>query len=280
MSAELIVDPARREELSNRLDAVQARIDAACAAAGRDREEVTLIVVTKFFGASDVAALAELGVRDIGESRDQEARAKCAALERGAPGPLDTLRVHMVGQVQSKKARSVARYADVVHSVDRAKLITTLDRGADAAIQSGERAGPLPVTVQVDLAADPDNAIDPDTDTDADALRAAHAGLGSQPDARGGSATEDAIGLADAVAATENLDLAGVMAVAPRGLDDAGLRRAFAALHEVSERIRALHPDAVMISAGMSSDLEHAVQFGATHLRVGSAILGTRPQAR
>ena len=100
-------------EIADGLDAVRERIAAACAAAGRDADEVTLVVVTKFFPASDVRLLADLGVRDVGENRHQEAvekAAECADLD---------LRWHFVGGLQSNKAAAVAAYADVVHSVDR-----------------------------------------------------------------------------------------------------------------------------------------------------------------
>lgn len=148
--------------------------------------------------------------------------------------------MHFVGQVQSKKAGSVARYADVVHSVDRAKLAQALDRGA-------ERAGRvLDVLVQVGL------------DTAGE---------------RGGVAPADLPGLAATVAGLEHLRLRGVMAVAPR---EGPPRPAFARLRELAEALRVEHPGATWMSAGMSADLEDAVAEGATHLRVGTAILGTR----
>jgi pyridoxal phosphate enzyme (YggS family) len=225
----------RREELAERLATVRARIDAGLHAAGRT-DTPGLVVVTKFFPASDVDLLAELGVTDIGENRDQEASAKCAELVHR-----DRLTVHFVGQLQSNKAGSVARYADVVQSVDRVKIARALDRAA-------EREGrPLDVLVQV--------------------------GLDRSGD-RGGAAPGDVPALADAVAASEHLRLRGLMAVAPLGEDP---RPAFARLRELSERLRSDHPEATWISAGMSADLEEALAEGATHLRVGSAILGSRP---
>ncbi len=230
-------DPARRAELAEGLAAVSARIDAACAAADRAREEVELVVVTKFFPRSDLDLLAGLGVRDIGENREQEATAKLA--DGGAP---PGVRAHFIGQLQSKKAGAVARWADVVHSIDRPKLVGALARGA-------ERAGrELTVLIQVDL----------------DEGRSGH---------RGGALPEEVPALAAAVAGSP-LRLGGVMAVAPLGADP---DTAFARLAEVSRRLRAEHPEAVWISAGMSGDLEAAVRHGATHLRVGTAILGTRP---
>jgi pyridoxal phosphate enzyme (YggS family) len=234
----------RRCELAARLAEVQDRIASACADAGRDPAGVRLVVVTKFFPVGDLELLAGLGVADVGESRDQEASAKLAAL---GPEPRRALHVHFIGQVQSRKAGSVARYADTVHSIDRTKLVAALDRGAEAA---GRR---LQALVQVNLEDDPQGA------------------------ARGGVRPAQARELADAVAATTHLDLRGVMAVAPLGADPA---RAFAELQEVAAAVRADHPEAGWISAGMSADLEAAVANGATHLRVGTAILGSRPPLR
>jgi PLP dependent protein len=231
----------RREELAGRLAEVEDRISGACSAAGRDRSSVTLVVVTKFFPVTDLELLADLGVRDVGESRDQEAVAKVAELKEATRR---ALHLHFIGQVQSRKAGSVARYADTVHSLDRSKVVAALDRGAAAA---GRRVQAL---VQVSLDDDP---------------------------GRGGVPPQDVRRVADEVAQSAALDLRGVMAVAPLGGDAA---RAFARLQEVAAGLRADHPDARWISAGMSGDLEDAVANGATHLRVGTAILGSRPVLR
>ncbi|QKE84465.1 YggS family pyridoxal phosphate-dependent enzyme [Arthrobacter sp. NEB 688] len=230
--------PQRREELAARLAAVRARVDAALAAAGRT-DPVTLVAVTKFFPASDVDVLTDLGVRHIGENRDQEASAKVGELAHR-----DRLTVHFVGQLQSNKAGSVARYADVVHSLDRARLAGALDR---AAAREGRV---LDVLVQVGLDA---------------------AGE------RGGAAPEQVRELADVVGGLEHLRLRGLMAVAPLGQAP---RPAFARLRSLAEQVRADHPDATWLSAGMSGDLEDAVAEGATLLRVGSAILGSRQSHR
>jgi PLP dependent protein len=235
----------RRAALRTGLDATVRRIDDACMAAGRPRKEVHLVVVTKFFPASDVRLLAELGVTDVGENRDQEAGAKLEELG----GLRERLRVHFIGQLQTNKAASVAGYADVVHSVDRPRLVAALDKGA----ARHERR--LEVLVQVDLGGCTDGTAT----------------------GRGGAAPEHVLRLADAIAGARQLRLRGVMAVAPLGADP---RRAFARLREVAAGIRAEHPLADWISAGMSGDLEAAVAEGATHLRVGSAILGSRPPLR
>ena len=229
----------RRAELSANLQRVRERIAAACKAVGRDPEEITLTVVTKFFPASDVRLLAELGVRDLGENRHQEAAAKAA--ECADLG----LRWHFIGHLQSNKAAAVARYAEVVESVDRASLVGRLSRGAHEA----DRV--VDCLLQVDL------------DRDA----AAHAG-------RSGVAPADAVPLAERVVAADGLRLCGVMAVAPLGADPAP---AFASLMRVAEKVRTVEPAATWVSAGMSGDLEAAVAAGATHVRIGSAILGPRP---
>jgi len=231
---------ARREELSANLHHVRERIDAACAAAGRQPGDVALIVVTKFFPVSDVEALCQLGVTDIGESRDQDASGKMAALSSESRG---RLQVHFVGQLQSNKVTSLMAYADTVHSIDRDKLVGALDRAAATAGRS------MDALIQIDLSGDP--------------------GRG-----RGGVQPELLPELAIRVAEARHLTLRGLMAVAPRGVDPA---QAFSRLETVARSVRADHPAATWISAGMSADLEVAVANGATHLRVGSAILGSRP---
>ncbi len=232
----------RAAELVSALGAVRARISAACAESERDPREITLIAVTKTRPAADIAVLGEVGVRDIGESKDQEARAKLAELAQ-LPGPSNPLRWHLVGRLQTNKARSVASYAHAVHSVDRPKLARAL---ADA-LARAER-DPLEVFVQVSLDGDPD---------------------------RGGVAPEDVGELADTIAGHAALRLRGVMAVPPMGSDPA---IEFARLGEIADRLRERHPNADAISAGMSDDLEAAVRNGSTHVRVGTALLGRRDQ--
>ncbi|MDE0778720.1 MAG: YggS family pyridoxal phosphate-dependent enzyme [Nocardioides sp.] len=227
----------RSEEIGERLGSVRERIAAACRAAGREPDEVSLVVVTKFFPASDVRILADLGVTDVAENRHQE------AVEKSAVCADLGLRWHFVGGLQSNKAAAVTGYASVVQSVDRAKLLRPLARGA------AEQERMLDVLVQVSL---------------------------DGPDSRhrSGVAPDGLAALADAVAAQDDLALRGVMAVAPLG-DDAG--DAFDRLAELHRSVLADHPDATWRSAGMSGDLEAAVARGATHVRVGSAVLGSRP---
>ena len=226
----------RRADLSRRLAGVQERISKACVAAGRDPGEVTLVAVTKTFPPSDVRLLFDLGVRDVGENRDQEAAPKAAQCADLAP----KLTWHFIGQLQTNKAASVVRYAGVVHSVDRLRLVRAL--GTEA-----RKAGRV-ITCLVQVSLD-------------------------QDEARGGVPEPELAGIADAVAAEEGLLLGGVMAMAPLGMPAA---EAFAALPRITAAVRAAHPEAVIVSAGMSGDLEEAISAGATHVRIGTALLGGR----
>jgi pyridoxal phosphate enzyme (YggS family) len=232
-----MTDRDRLGELGDRLLAVRGRIEAACAAAGRDPAAVTLIAVTKTFPASDVRLLSELGVRDVGENRDQEAAPKAAECADLAP----KLTWHFIGQLQTNKAASVVGYAGVVHSVDRPRLVRALGAAA-------RKAGRV-VTCLVQVSLDEDEA-------------------------RGGVPEAGAAALAGAVAGEEGLVLGGVMAMAPLGVPPG---QAFAPLPRIAGAVRAAYPEAVIVSAGMSGDLEEAIAAGATHVRVGTALLGGRP---
>lgn len=232
--------PDRRDELAENLTTIRGRIADACAAAGRNPGEVTLVAVTKTWPASDVRLLASLGLADVGESRDQEAAPKvreCSDLN---------VTWHFVGQLQTNKCRSVASYADVVHSVDRTRLVEALAREAR---RSGRT---LRLLIQVDL-------------TERPGKRAEHTG--------GGVPAEHVGQLGADIAGRQGLELGGVMGVAPLG-ESAG--DAFARLAEVAKRVRGAHPYATVISAGMSGDMESAVAHGATHVRIGTALLGAR----
>nr|WP_233189003.1 YggS family pyridoxal phosphate-dependent enzyme [Subtercola sp. Z020] len=214
-------------------------MDEALDAAGRRPGDVTLIAVTKFHDGALLRELAALGVTDFGESRHQEARAKARDLADLAPT------WHFVGQLQSKKARQVAEYARVIHSVDRASLADLL-----ASDERESTGTPVEVFVQVNLTPDPE---------------------------RGGVRPQDAVALAEHIERLPGLDLRGVMAVAP---NDGEPRAAFARLRSISEAVRSSVPRASAISAGMSNDFAEAIAEGATHLRIGSAITGIRPLRR
>lgn len=220
-------------ELADRYERVTGGIADACRASGRGIDEITLIVVTKFHPASLIRDLVELGVRDVGENRHQDAAPKAAELA-GLP-----LTWHFVGQLQSNKARAVAQYARVIHSVDRGSLVSALAR----------TESDLDVFLEVNLTDDP---------------------------GRGGVAPAEVPALAQTVLEHPALMLRGVMAVAPLGEDP---RAAFHRLRGISDRVRELAPQASAISAGMSNDYAEAIAEGATHLRIGSAITGNRPVA-
>ncbi|MER6087873.1 YggS family pyridoxal phosphate-dependent enzyme [Streptomyces bluensis] len=234
----------RRTQLAMNLAKVEDRIAAACAAAGRKREEVTLIVVTKTYPAGDVRILSELGVRHVAENKDQDAAPKAAEC---SDLPLTW---HFVGQLQTNKVRSVVRYADLVQSVDRSRLVTALSKEAERA---GREVGCL---IQV-------------------ALDAEESGRGE----RGGVGPGGIEELGDLVARSPGLRLDGLMTVAPLTGPYAGRQQAaFDRLMDLSTVLRRAHPAANMVSAGMSADLEQAVAAGATHVRVGTAVLGVRPR--
>ncbi|WP_448619818.1 YggS family pyridoxal phosphate-dependent enzyme [Geodermatophilus sp. URMC 65] len=224
---------------AERLQAVRDRIAAAARAAGRDPAEVGLVAVSKTWPAAAVRELAALGQADFGENRAQELTGKAAELT-DLP-----LRWHFVGQLQRNKAAAVARLGAVVHSVDRVSLARTLAR---VGVETGR---PVEVLLQVDLG-----------------------GPEGELAARGGADPADVPALADAVAAEEGVVLRGLMAVAPRGVEPGP---AFARLAALAERVRADHPEARHLSAGMSADLEEAVAAGSTLVRVGTALFGTRP---
>lgn len=222
---------------------VRARIAAACADAGRDPDEVTLVAVSKGQPAERVAEILALAVLDIGENKAQEAAAKAAEI---AALHLDVVpRWHFIGQLQRNKARSVATFATMVHSVDRPALVTALDAAAE------QRPQELDVLIQLNLDSDPDPA-------------------------RGGVSGPELPALAEAVLAAQHLRLRGLMTVAPTGVD---ARISFDQLAGYSESLQAIQPSATIISAGMSGDLEAAISAGATHVRVGTALFGARKLA-
>lgn len=241
----------RVAELTARLAAVRARLAHAAEAAGRQVEEIDLLPVTKFFPASDVAILWRLGCREFGESRDQEAVTKVVEFDALVPDQTHgKVRWHMVGQIQRNKAKSVARWADTVHSVDSAKVVAALDRAAAQALAAAQRDAPLRVFVQVSL----------DGDT-----------------GRGGIDIADPDGLdrmCAQVAEAGSLQLVGLMAIPPVGADP---DTAFARLNCEHRRILQSFPAATELSAGMTDDLEAAVRHGSTCVRVGTALMGQRP---
>lgn len=238
----------REAELCRALDGLRERVTRAAEAAGRDAADIELLPVTKFFPAVDVAALHRLGCSAFGESRDQEAAAKVAEVDvlvGGAP-----IRWHMIGRIQRNKARSVARWAYAAHSVDSAKVIAALDRAATEALDDGGRTAPLRIYLQVSLDGD---------------------------ESRGGvdvAASDRIDELCAAVDGAGGLAFVGLMAIPPRN-SDAGA--GFARLERERDRVQASYRQRLGLSAGMSGDLEAAIRHGSTCVRVGTALLGSRP---
>ena len=214
---------------------VRDEVHAETLRLGRDIDDITIVVVTKFHPVEVIAELLDAGATHFGESRHQDAAPKVAALEgSGATW-------HFVGQLQSNKARAIARYASFIHSLDRASVI-------DALRTSDDQVGGF---IEVNLTDDP---------------------------GRGGvNSGDEMLRLAEQIAATDTIDLRGVMAVAPN--DDAP-DRAFARLATFSSMLQQAVPNATAISAGMSGDWKHALAHGATHLRIGTSITGNRPTPR
>jgi uncharacterized pyridoxal phosphate-containing UPF0001 family protein len=263
--------PERESELADALTALRSRLAAAAEAASRNVEEIELLPITKFFPATDVAILSRLGCAAFGESREQEAAAKVGqvarllglptqgegeTVPRGPAGSADRnrtssrVRWHMVGQIQRNKARSLAEWADIVHSVSSTRVVGALDRAVAAALGDGRRQDPLRIYVQISL--------------DGDVSR------GGVDVSNPGAVDE----ICAQVGASESLELVGLMGIPPLDWDP---ETAFGCLQSEHHRIRRAHPDATGLSAGMSSDLEAAVKHGSTCVRVGTALLGRRP---
>jgi PLP dependent protein len=234
----------RTAELAANLAVIRSRIEQACITAGRDPAEIRLLAVTKTFPATDVALLTDLGLADFAENRDVEAAGKVAEL--AALRPDHQVRWTMVGRLQRNKARSVADWAAEVQSVDSHRLADALQQATAAALDRGTRKAPMDVLVQA--------SIDGDTD-------------------RGGCPLPDLLALSDHIAGRNALRLRGVMAVAPLGMSP---ERAFDRLRPAAEQLRAVHPGAECLSAGMSGDLGEAITYGSTCVRVGTALLGGR----
>ena len=228
----------RLSEIQSNLEIIQSRIESACTVAGRDISEITLIAVTKTYPASDVDLLKQLGIENVGENRDQEASAKKLEVK-------SKFKWHFIGQLQSNKAKSVVNYADLIHSVDRWSLAKEIQKSAQGIDKVQQ------VLIQVDLDQ-------------------------SGPDpTRGGIWPAELRELAKLINQASHLELMGLMSVAPLGEKP---ELAFARLKEIRVDFLKENPGAQILSAGMSDDLESAILHGATHLRIGSALLGERPK--
>lgn len=225
-------------ELAQRYNQISEQVASAAAAHGRSASDITLVVVTKNHPPQLVFDLISLGARDFGENRDQEAAPKAKEVLDASP---EAMRWHFIGQLQTNKVRSVLDYADLIHSLDRESLLSELQK------RTADRAKPLGVFIQVNLTEDPE---------------------------RGGVRVQDLEGFATKVLSSQGLRLEGLMGVG--GLDkDPAVE--FERLAVLSTKLQALAPEAKGLSMGMSSDFEVAIGYGATHLRIGTAITGKRP---
>ncbi len=229
--------------LRDRLAEVRGRVQLAAERAHRSADEIRIVAVSKTVAAETVAEAFRLGQRDFGENRVQEVHDKRAILD--AAGVLPTW--HMVGHLQSNKAKLAVGLFDIIQSVGSLALAQTLER---CAAGSGRKAR---VLLQVDFTHDPGRS-------------------GFKPDELDASAS-DLVSLPD-------LEIQGLMTVAPLELDEAGLRAVFGSLRAQRDRLSARYPgvDWHHLSMGMSDDFELAVEEGATIVRIGRAIFGERPQ--
>jgi PLP dependent protein len=225
----------RKAQLRERLDQINDQISNACKKVNRDISEITLIAVTKNFPASDVEILAQLGIQNVGENKDQEAKEKFNQVQ----ADIDW---HFVGQLQTNKVKSVLQYAKYIHSLDRPRLASEINKVA----QNLGRVAK--VFIQVDLAGDDPN--------------------------RAGVAPAELSQFSEQINKMANLEVVGLMAVAPLGVES---RAAFEGLRTIQSEFLKTYPAASSLSIGMSEDFEVAIEFGATHLRIGSLLLGVRP---
>ena len=225
-------------ELAQRYNQIVEQVASAAAASGKSASDITLVVVTKNHPPQLVFDLLALGARDFGENRDQEASPKAKEVLESSS---EAMRWHFIGQLQTNKVRSVLEYADLIHSLDRESLLVELQK------RTLDRPKPLGVFIQVNLTEDP---------------------------ARGGVRVNDLDAFATKVLGSEGLRLEGLMGVG--GLDKEPAVE-FERLAGLSAKLQSLAPEAKGLSMGMSSDFEVAIGYGATHLRIGTAITGKRP---
>lgn len=238
---------SRSEELLHNLAAIRARVSKAAELAGRT-DRVTILPISKYHTVEDIKMVMDLGVRKFGENIHQSALSKINALKKipHLPFPAEHVQWHMVGQIQSKKARAIARWASAVHSVDRLKIVTPLAQGAQQAHEEDDKDSPLSTYVQVSLDNDP---------------------------SRGGASSQEFLKIAEEISNKPSLKLEGLMVVPPADWEN---ERAFALAADFRENLLTEFPQAVKFSAGMTADLETAIKYGSTCVRVGTAIFGEK----
>ena len=230
-----------QSNLAERLQSIQQRIDGAAQAASRSRSEIELVIVTKSHGFELALELLALGENQFGENRDQEASAKAALVSQSlAPGDLSPT-WHFVGQLQTNKVKSMLTYSSVLHSLDRLSLMKELEKQL---VKTPEAT--LDAFIELNLTDDPN---------------------------RGGIEPKNLLEFAEQVLKVSQIRLLGVMGVAGLGVEPAV---DFATILSSSEKLQSISASSKYISAGMSGDFETAIGFGATHLRIGTAITGNR----
>ncbi|MBS1805026.1 MAG: YggS family pyridoxal phosphate-dependent enzyme [Acidobacteria bacterium] len=234
-------------QLSENLDRVEKAVADACSAAGRRREDVELMAVSKTYPAETIAEAAELGLALFGENRVQEFAGKAAALEALRSRAERPIQIHLIGHLQSNKAAKAVEIFDAVDSLDSLRLARRLDEAA------GKLKKKLPVLVEVKL---------------------------SPEETKEGLETEshDAAELFETLPDLTNLEMRGLMTIAPWGAEEAVTRACFRSLREWRDRWAAQYPrlNFDVLSMGMSGDFPLAIAEGATRIRVGTAIFGKR----
>ncbi|MDQ3369806.1 MAG: YggS family pyridoxal phosphate-dependent enzyme, partial [Myxococcota bacterium] len=224
-------------ELADRWRAVRARVDAACGEAGRDPTSVTIVAVSKTHPAEAVRAAAAAGATDFGENYAQELVTKRAEWADSA-----SVRWHYIGRLQRNKAKLVAGQVALVHAVDTLELAVELAKRAAPTVQ--------PILLAVNIAGEL---------------------------TKGGLAVDDVPALARAIAAVSGVRLDGLMTMPPPADDPATSRAAFEALRDLRDGLEQdLSRPLPVLSMGMSGDFEVAIACGATHVRIGTAIFGSR----
>jgi len=229
---------SRLSQISENFEKIQNRINQASKSSGRDPKEVTVIAITKTYPASDVDLLKSIGIDNVGENKDQEASYKYKEVK-------SKFTWHFVGQLQSNKVKSVVQYADFIHSIDRLNLVKEIQK----VCQKVNKIQKVLIQIDLDESQNDEN--------------------------RGGINPTNLNELAQEISNCPNLELSGLMSVAPLNM---AAKDAFTKLKEIQSEFIKSYPLAKMLSAGMSDDLEEAVMHGATHLRIGSALLGERPK--
>lgn len=226
-----------RDDLAQRIIHARQAIVGAAESANRDPSGITIVAVSKTVGREVIDVAYDFGLRHFGENRVQDAQAKFHP-----PLPSDAS-LHLIGQLQTNKAKSAAALFGLIESVDRPSLVEALEKAA-ASLQLS-----LPVLIQVNVAGEAQKA-------------------GCDP--------ADASVLAETIALAPHLTLRGLMTIAPLAADPEAVRPVFVGLHDLRDRLQQRFPDADfgILSMGMTNDYQIAIAEGATHVRIGRALFG------